>query len=374
MLLGHFYIPMVELPQHASQLSVLINYKNTEMNFVKNYELNLLTPYLGGYLPALFFSMFMDIVVALKLTILISMVLLCLAMRWLLKTTGGECWWSLLGFSIFTSYSFYYGFVSFLFATPFLILTLCLCYKYIQNLKVKTGWQICGLATVVFVIHGYSFVLLWLISQSLQLIGIARERKSFWKAIWPFILPVFLALIWRLTQDQIIDSRLYYFGGLIRLYSLPGYLIEIWPSREKSWVVFACFATLMIFTCSITRKNLLVYIPLIVSLLIFTFLPDHIFGVSFLGPRLSVLVFTFIFITVKFSDRFKTAKIAIIICAAFICPVYNSLRFQQFNDHVKSFDKIIDAVPFDSTVVQLDQQHQFPDMSGFYFEHFKSYI
>src|SRR6187431_2750194 len=66
------YLPMVDLPQHAAQLSAWIHLDDPNYGFAEQFEINWRTPYLLGYLLARPMVPLVGIVGALKLVVLFA--------------------------------------------------------------------------------------------------------------------------------------------------------------------------------------------------------------------------------------------------------------------------------------------------------------
>lgn len=81
--------------------------------FDQLFEVNWFTPYLLGYLIARAFAVVLSVHAAIKATVFVSVIVLPLAMRELLRRVGGDPRLSLLGFPLAFGYSFYWGFLNF---------------------------------------------------------------------------------------------------------------------------------------------------------------------------------------------------------------------------------------------------------------------
>src|SRR5690348_907927 len=116
------YLPMTDLPQHAEQLFIVLNQKNPSFAFRNLYSVNWLTPYGLGLAIAAATARVIGILPALKLVITMGVLGLPLSMLILARAAGSDSWWSLFGFPTAFGFSFYWGFIDYIFAVPLAIL------------------------------------------------------------------------------------------------------------------------------------------------------------------------------------------------------------------------------------------------------------
>src|SRR3954466_14166480 len=63
------FLPMVDLPQHAAQLSIWVHQGDPLFSEPRRFLVNWRTPYLGAYLAARVFALGLGVLPALKLTV-----------------------------------------------------------------------------------------------------------------------------------------------------------------------------------------------------------------------------------------------------------------------------------------------------------------
>jgi len=113
-------LPMVDLPQHASQLYLWRSWPNV-VDGDAHFFLNLRTPYLVAYALARLLAPLIGLIAALKFLAWVAVVANALALTVLVNKLGHNHWLGLLGFPTALCHSFYFGFFSFLFASPLAI-------------------------------------------------------------------------------------------------------------------------------------------------------------------------------------------------------------------------------------------------------------
>src|SRR6186713_1195082 len=95
LLFGFRYLPMVDLPQHAAQLSTWVHLDDPAFGFAEQFEVNWRTPYLLSYLLARPFVPLLGVLGALKLVVLLAIVANFAAYLGLARAAGQDPWLSL---------------------------------------------------------------------------------------------------------------------------------------------------------------------------------------------------------------------------------------------------------------------------------------
>jgi hypothetical protein len=114
------YLPLADLPDHASQIEVMRHY-----DLYKNdYQINWVTPYIIGYGVTLLFSLLFPISVAIQIVLSLSLLAIPLAALWLIRLLRGNRFWVWIIFPAAYSFSFYWGFYSYVVATPIALFTI----------------------------------------------------------------------------------------------------------------------------------------------------------------------------------------------------------------------------------------------------------
>ncbi len=116
------YLPMVDMPQHAAQITALRELWQGNESFTRLFEINWFTPYLLGYLVLAGLAMVLPITFASQLLVSASLVALPLLTGRLLRTAGADERWKWLAIPCSFSFAFYWGFLSFIVAAPLALL------------------------------------------------------------------------------------------------------------------------------------------------------------------------------------------------------------------------------------------------------------
>jgi hypothetical protein len=186
-----YYLPLSDLPDHAAQLHVILNYSQYEAD----YRINWFTPYLVGYLLALFFSLIFPIPIALKLALSLALVCVPLACLYLLRQLKGNRYWVWICFPVAHSFSFYWGFYSYIIATPLALFLVAYAVAYRQGDITRGRFATAaGLSALVFLGHAMAWAMAIVLVALTLWIG--RDTKSALKRFTPFVLVVPLVVYW----------------------------------------------------------------------------------------------------------------------------------------------------------------------------------
>ncbi len=116
------YLPMVDLPQHAGQLSIWLGWNDPTLEYQEVYQRGPLSPMLVGMTTAFLLAHVVSIELALKIVIAIAVLGIPLTVRPLLREAGGDPWWVFLSFPVGFGFPFSYGFINFCLGVPLALL------------------------------------------------------------------------------------------------------------------------------------------------------------------------------------------------------------------------------------------------------------
>src|SRR5262249_45640469 len=151
-------LPMVDLPQHASQIATWLHWDDPSYPH-GHLELNFRTPYLLAYGLTGLFAPLVGVVPALKLVVWLAVVGNAFSLLHLARKLGPDPWIGLLGLPTAVGYSFYFGFVSFLAATPIAVLCHGAALDHATKPSRRSGLWLAGLLSLTLVGHGVAFAI-----------------------------------------------------------------------------------------------------------------------------------------------------------------------------------------------------------------------
>src|SRR5262245_61688328 len=118
------YLPLVDLPQHAAQVTALRELWSGNQSLAEIFQVNWFTPYLFGYLLLYALSGVLPITVAVKLMVSVSVAAVPFLTGRLLRAVGADegLKWAAIPCSF--GFAFYWGFLNFVVAVPLALLFL----------------------------------------------------------------------------------------------------------------------------------------------------------------------------------------------------------------------------------------------------------
>ena len=192
--LPHFP-PMVDLPQHAAQISLLLNMGKPDFPFSDQFQLNLFTPYLLGYILIAAVTPLLGILAASKLVIWLALAAFALSSRFLLRRTGADPYWAWLTFPVLYGFAYQWGLLIFLIAAPIGILFLGLVWQKKGMCDLRSSLLIALMLHVLFFCHALVMALFGLIAVAYWLFS-ARRLRDFVKCAWPIATLIPIVFVW----------------------------------------------------------------------------------------------------------------------------------------------------------------------------------
>ncbi len=172
------YLPMVDLPQHAAQIYLWQHYDDPTQGLAQDYVLNWFTPYLGGYTLVRLAACVLPILQAIKLVVTLAVLAFPLSLHRLLRETGGDRWWSLLGYPMAFGFSFYWGFLNYLVALPVGMLFLVAALGFAREPTWRRGGAFAAIGVLLCLCHVLVFAVVGAAAGFLVLEGCRSVRGA----------------------------------------------------------------------------------------------------------------------------------------------------------------------------------------------------
>jgi len=193
--------PMVDLPEHAAQVALLHNLHNPGFAFASLFWVNWFTPYLFGYMLVYALAPVLGIVVACKVVVAISAAALPLSTAVLMKETGADRYWALLTIPAMYGFSYNWGFLNFLVATPIGLLFLALFIRHTRKPALRSTVYLALLSIVLFFSHALIYLFFGMIACLYALLDTRNVRRTI-LAISPMAAAVPLTALWFLRTKS----------------------------------------------------------------------------------------------------------------------------------------------------------------------------
>ena len=361
-------LPMVDLPQHAAQIAIWLNFGNPEYH-ADQFVLNFRTPYLLAYLVARLLAIGVGVMISLKLVIWLAVVGQVLGLHFLCKRLGHDPWLALLGLPLGLGYTFLFGFVSYIVALPLLYLCVGLAAGYAARPSLAAGAMLVTTLMAVLVSHGFAFAQTLLFVGPLLMFG----KGSIGARSLPLLLPISAAAAWLMPSQA--AARLgvdLWEPGLGRLVSLPGILVGSGVKDIDAGLYGLLLLLLLGLTFGPLVRSLGRTLPGVFIVLGFCAFPEVYRGYPLLWPRFAMLLVPAMLLA--FRPRTEVGRLvafgrqATMLAAVAVWVLLFALRASEFNRDTSHFHEIVDTLPSGLRVRPIvfdPESHAFPDLPVF---------
>jgi hypothetical protein len=279
-------VPMVDLPQHAAQLSIWVHEGDATFAEPGRFLVNWRTPYLGAYLVARVLAIRMGVLPALKVVVCASLAAHCVAFWRLVGKLGYSNWLGLLGLPLALGYGFYYGFISFIGAVPLGLFAVTLALSHRESPELRSGLLLALTLCATLATHGFVLGMCLAVVAPLLLRGGGR-----WIArLLPLCAPGLLALVWLLPGSAarsigytIWDPR------LLDLQQVPALLVSA-SAADHAASLFGVLFLALVAVCLGRPRAPEFFAPLVFMLLGYCAFPIMLGGFGPLHPRFAVFL------------------------------------------------------------------------------------
>jgi hypothetical protein len=236
--------PMIDLPQFAGQIGLLDGLIKGTSPWSHVVRVDALTPYLIAYVLTVPLSLFLPVVVALKIVLSAALAgfgLAAAAIRRELGATRALDAYSLVGFF---GFDYACGFCTFLVAAPLGLLLIWLSLRYARSPSPGRGLTVGAAGIVLLFSHGLVFLFATGLSVILVVVRSGPTKKVL-QRMWPFAAPlaglVFFAYLLGGHVRGVNGGPLIFFGSLDQ--RLLGVFAAV-DDRPEFWVRVAIVALL----------------------------------------------------------------------------------------------------------------------------------
>lgn len=190
------YPPMVDIPQHASQI-VTLNHLlfNADYPYRDLFQINFTRPYWGGYFPVLLLDHFLPILLSMKILLGILLVITPWTVSRLRAHFSSDPALDWLALPVTFGFAFQWGFLNFLVGVPLALTFLLYAFRYAASPSLRTGLLLAVFSLVLLAVHllaaafAYGTAVLFILSNN-------TAWKSKLLAILPFFSGLPFAIIW----------------------------------------------------------------------------------------------------------------------------------------------------------------------------------
>lgn len=353
-------LPMSDLPEHMAQVALWKHLGDACHGYGEIFQLNFATPYLLGYALMRLFASVMTVHLATKLTVWLSIILMPLSMRALLRRTGADEWLSLLGFLLAYGYVFYWGFLNFALAVPLAIFYLALLYD--RRVAAASVLALC-------VLGSHALMFLFAAGVTLLVAGVRRAPRLLLPLVMPSIL--FAAFVVRLRQAEEAAH-----GFITWSKSAPPRLVDL-PSLlfANAWeplgvLLLLAIAVAVLIAWPRVTRDAARWAPFALAAALYFFAPLGAFGTAYLYPRFAVLLSIGALFLLETPRRAATVSRAIIVALVVVWMAVLAGRFHRFGKEAAGYLSLIDAIPPNRRLVHFNVEPFSEHVPGPVYWHF----
>ncbi len=342
-------LPMADLPEHMAQIAIWKHFGDDCHRFPEIFRISLATPYLLGSAVTAALAAVMSVSSAVKLTVWLSIMLLPLSMRTLLRAGTGDPWLSLLGFPLAYGYAFYWGFLNFSLAIPIGVFYLALLLDERPRGIVRTV-----LALLMVSAHALMFVFCAMVT----LVVAALRRAPL--LLLPLVPAATLLLLFvaRLRSgEQLARQGINWMAGVQRIADFPSLLFA--NAFEPAGIALvAAMAMAIAVTRPRVTRELARWSIVAVAGVLYLVAPQGAFGSAYLYPRFALLtaIGALLLFEVSPGSSRRATRIAralvITIVLGWMAVLVN--RFRHFDGEVQEFEQLVADMPANRRVAQFN--------------------
>jgi hypothetical protein len=340
------YVPMVDLPQHAAQISIWKNLNDPNYGFAPYFELHYFTPYLVTYALARVLAEWTSVLVALKVATSLSVLGLPASLVLFFGRANVSRWWALLGFSLAFGFSFDWGFLSFMMGIAIAFVYLAVVISYARAPTV-TGEVLVGMFTLaLFWVH-LVLLLFCACAAAVIILGLAPDLRATLRRVLSLVLPIPIAVAWLFVDRHQVQDPLVWNVGLHRivyLFTLSEWLtLSLWRFRPLAVALILLGAVIIRLRARGDRGDQIVtYLPFALTAAFVVLWPEVVFGTRLIAPRFTVFLLPF-FIAWLRPAAPRVLRAALVAGTAAWMTVL-MVRFRAFDADARDYEAVATAM------------------------------
>ena len=343
---------MVDLPQHAGQVSIGLNWDDLALQYQDVYRRGPLSPMVIGMATAFLLAQVVSIELAFKVVIALAVLGIPFAMRLLLRELDGDPWWVFLSFPAGFGFAFSFGFVNFCLAVPLVLVLLLLTIRYSARPSLGGGIGLFAMVLLVFATHAIAFGFGGLVA-GLIVLARAPSLSAGMRRAAPLLLSLPIAVYWLATtgQDEALARLPPILGyGWFRLPMLAAHVAGEGPSAHTRLLVLAILAAPFVAGAKLSTQRWR-WIPLLASIALFLAAPHQVFGTSFVYQRFAVFLIPGFLIALDWQAGGQTGgsrspRVPVFGCVIALALLASlGVRTWTFNVQARGLSAIVDQIP-----------------------------
>ena len=330
------YLPMVDLAQHAAQITSLQELLAGNPLFEKEFEINWFTPYVVTYVLLFLLGTVFSLPIATKIVVSAVVVGMPMMTGALLRETGGDerLRWLVIPGSI--SFAFYWGFLSFMVAAVLGLFFVLRTIQYERDPSIQKGLILAALSVVLFFTHVLLLGFASLLCLAYILGGNFRNPKRLFLLAVPYTAAIPIIVAWGIVTysgETYVQDAPVVFGAfsqrLVYALSQPTG-IDFVRMLPTTIVALSLYLSPILLGCRPTR-DLRRWLMFAVVLVVFFAFPSYAFRTAFLFERFGMFLLPFWVLVWEKSTVSRKYVDLLPIVAITLVASFNVLRFSAFN-------------------------------------------
>jgi hypothetical protein len=351
------YVPLIDMPQHAAQITALHELWSGNATFSGLFEINWFTPYLLGYLLLYGASLVMPVAVATQLLVSVAVIALPLATAHLLRVVGADVRWRWLAIPCAFSFAFYWGFLSYIVAAPIALLFIARTVRFVQVPSVRNAVAIAVFAHLLFFCH-----VIVLGTASLAALGYVagatyRDPKTLALRCLPYTTPLPLIAVWfaaTYRAETSVQNDPIVYGGIDERF----YQLLVQPAGQDRISLVTLLVTVAVVMLpalagsTFSRKPER-WLPGALMLLAFVLMPHYVMSTAYVFQRLGLFLVPLWLMAWDPPGALRRRVEGLAIAAVLLVSFTNIGRFVGFARETESFRDVLAAVPPRHTIASM---------------------
>ncbi len=371
------YPPLIDLPQHAGQVSAALAWLAGTPSHRAAFELNLFTPYLGSYLVAGPLVALFGSSTGLRLALSLALLALPLATSHLLRTVRAPAWWVIPVFAVAPGYAFHWGFLGFVVATPLGVWGLSLHLRFLDSGAPRRALASAALALACFVAHALVFGWLALTAGLITWLRGGVRRRVRLLGTGALLTPLPLALLWlarTVGGPGRAEASVVWNLSWDRLAALPARVVGgLRPDDSLVLLGLLLLASPFLLGARFQRGRT-GWAAVGATLGLCLLGPDRVMSATYLPWRFAVFLVPTLLLTLRqwsaAWSRRRVAGLALAVSVAALSNLSNLRSFRHFSAQSAGFPEVTGLIPAGARVAYLAFGKATPQLRGPAFLHF----
>jgi hypothetical protein len=284
-------LPLVDLPQHEAQVSILRHWDDPGCGYPAAYEIHPFSPYWLAYVASWALSYATGVELAVRWTLLAALLAIPIATRRAVSVFGGVPEWAIAVFPFLCATATVWGFFSFVVAVPLVVALLPAFVRQVKEPGLARGLIVGFAAAALFFAHAVAMIYALLLFALLAATVSLRPRELL-RRLWPALLAVPCPLFWWWSTSRgygSVQGRTSFLLGSWRVTDLAAELTAI---RHRGWALAALVAVLAALWLAGARpsRDRLRWAPFGATLVLVVLGPHIFFGTSMLASRFTIFL------------------------------------------------------------------------------------